>query len=459
MRLKEVKVRLSGIALGSLTALIAANFPAIASEMTSWENQSSQSREFLSEVNVSPEETPAVAEEKSVTPLDAVLVTELSPESTTKVSNITSKNNNFSNQDLALENSAKEITQTKSEVIEFGQEIPKETTATQPVERITIGQVAQTTFLEIPARETTPATVNQATEINTVNSRGEVEIQAQTVSQEITNEPAQNSTCAAQNENNQEVSNQGIQLAQAARNCPRPQPITPLVIPNITFEEAGASPALSIYIPVGFGADGGTLFVSGTYQASVRENDGDLATFGAGLGLGNARDAVGVELSYAFETEDSDDFGAGGFNAKVHRQLGRDLSVAVGWNGFANIGDNDFDHSVYGVATTILRTRESINDPFSRVAFTLGVGTGQFSEHDDDDDDDGDGVNVFGNVAIRVNRPISFITEWSGDDLGFGLSIAPFKNIPFVITPAVRDVIGEGDEPRFVLGAGTAIKF
>ncbi|MEC5032583.1 MAG: hypothetical protein SAL07_22000 [Oscillatoria sp. PMC 1051.18] len=458
-------MRLSGIALGSLTALVAANFPAIASEMTTWENQSSKSREFPSEVNFSVAEIPAVEKVSSVTSDDSVTVTDLSSELTTtsleispKTNNSQTEKTNLSQRYLATTNPAKLTPQTKSEVIEFGQEIPKKNPATQPVAEITISQVAQTPFTEVPAIEAITSTVNQSSETNVVNSRGEVEMQTQTVSQEITNEPAQNSNCAAQNPDNREVSNQGAELLAQARNCPRPQPIQPLVLPDITFEEAGSSPALSIYIPVGFGADGGTLFVSGTYQASVRDDDGDVATFGAGLGLGNAREAVGVELSYAFETEDTDDFGAGGFNAKVHRQLGRDLSVAVGWNGFANIGDNDFDHSVYGVATTVLRTRESINDPFSRVALTLGVGTGQFSEHDDDDDDD-DGVNVFGNVAIRINRPISLITEWSGDDLGFGLSIAPFKNIPFVITPAVRDVIGEGDEPRFVLGAGTAIKF
>ncbi|NEQ24932.1 MAG: hypothetical protein F6K28_38730 [Microcoleus sp. SIO2G3] len=33
------------------------------------------------------------------------------------------------------------------------------------------------------------------------------------------------------------------------------------------------------------------------------------------------------------------------------------------------------------------------------------------------------------------------------------------KNIPFVITPAVRDLAGAGDEARFVLGAGTAFRF
>jgi hypothetical protein len=94
----------------------------------------------------------------------------------------------------------------------------------------------------------------------------------------------------------------------------------------------------------------------------------------------------------------------------------------------------------------------------SRVAVTAGVGTGQF-QTESALDDDSDGVNVFGNVAVRVAQPVSLIAEWSGQDLGVGVSIAPFKNIPLVITPAVRDLVGAGDGPRFVLGTGFAFKF
>jgi hypothetical protein len=157
------------------------------------------------------------------------------------------------------------------------------------------------------------------------------------------------------------------------------------------------------------------------------------------------------------ETTD-DSFGEGGFNAKLHRRLGQDLSGALGWNGFLNIGRNDFEQSKYGVITKVFRTQESLNSPFSRVAFTAGVGDGQFRSNGAVDAGDNN-INVFGNVAIRVVRPISFIAEWTGQDLALGLSIAPFKKFPFVITPAVRDLAGAGDGARFVLGAGTALRF
>jgi hypothetical protein len=221
-----------------------------------------------------------------------------------------------------------------------------------------------------------------------------------------------------------------------------------------------ASPALSVVIPTAFGLDNNTGFISGSFQSRTRYTDVADGGLGIGIGLGDAQKAVGVELSYAFASfGGSRDFGSGGFNAKVHRQLPNGFAVAAGWNGFLNIGDdNDFEDSVYGVVSKIIRTRDDISKPFSRVAVTAGVGSGQF-QSEDALNDDSDGVNVFGNVAVRVARPVSVIAEWSGQDLGVGLSVAPFKNIPLVITPAVRDIVGAGDGPRFVLGTGLAFKF
>jgi hypothetical protein len=240
--------------------------------------------------------------------------------------------------------------------------------------------------------------------------------------------------------------------------CPRPEPIAPLTPPP--EYETESSPALSIYIPVGYGADNNTLFLSGTYQEDVRFSDEDDGALGFGIGLGDSRDAVGVELSYAIASfGGSRDFGTGGFNAKVHRQFPGDFAVAIGGNGILNLFDrNDFEQSYYGTVTKVFRTRESIDDLFSRVALTVGVGNGQFRSSGAVDDGV-DNINAFGNIAIRIARPVSFITEWTGRDLALGLSIAPFKNFPLTITPALRDVAGAGDGARFVLGAGIAFRF
>ncbi len=241
---------------------------------------------------------------------------------------------------------------------------------------------------------------------------------------------------------------------------------------KIKFDSFYSSPGMSIYIPVGYGADRNTGFVGFDFQERTRFTNSEDGQMVFGVGLGDARKSIGFVLSYTMVNLKSDgpnDFGMGGFNVKVHRQLNKDLAVAVGMNGFLNIGDdtripgaNDFENSLYGTVTKVIHTREDINKPFSRVAITAGVGNGQFRTEDSINQDD-DNFNVFGNMAVRVLPQASLITEWTGQDLAIGASIAPFKNIPLVITPALRDITGPGrgasDGARFVLGAGFGFKF
>ncbi len=231
----------------------------------------------------------------------------------------------------------------------------------------------------------------------------------------------------------------------------------------------GLSPAMSINNPVGFGADGGVGFLSGSYQSSTRggtTSDGEL---GIGLGLFDANDAVGLEVSYTINSfGTSQGFGSGGFNAKLHKRFG-DAALAVGWNRFANINFgnsgnvSDFpNNSYYAVATQVIRTTEEIDSFLSRISLSAGVGGGQFlSSTTTSTNLNAGGVNAFGSAAFRLAKPISAIVEWTGQDLAAGLSITPFGDgFPLVITPAFRDISGVNNQSaRFVLGVGTAFKF
>lgn len=220
------------------------------------------------------------------------------------------------------------------------------------------------------------------------------------------------------------------------------------------------SPALTITNPSGFGADNNTGYIGVGYQSRVRYDDKPDGGIILGAGFGDARKSVGVEISYTLAsiTSDNTEFGRGGFNLKVHRQFPGDIAVAAGWNGFLNIGDNDFENSLYAVGTKVIRLQDDLRRPFSRLALTAGIGNGQFRSENDVDQDRGT-VNVFGSAALRVIEPVSLIAEWTGQDLALGASIVPFKNFPFVITPAFRDITGAGDGARFVLGAGFSFQF
>lgn len=237
------------------------------------------------------------------------------------------------------------------------------------------------------------------------------------------------------------------------------------------------SPGFAIFNPVGFGADNNLVFFALSYQSGARYNRIADSEGGIGIGLGDAVNSVGAELSYSINSFGSSaGFGSGAFNAKLHKRLSEDSAVAIGWNQFATVfvgkGSNGVNapsdypkNSYYAVGSKIFRTREDINDPFSRVAVTGGVGGGVFLPFDEFTLDR-TGLNAFGSVGVRVARPVSAIVEWTGQDLAAGLSIAPFENFPLVITPAFRDIAGIKDSPtqgkagaRFVIGASVAFNF
>jgi hypothetical protein len=234
-------------------------------------------------------------------------------------------------------------------------------------------------------------------------------------------------------------------------------------VPNLQPEfgdEVGGAPAITISNPSGRGADRFTAFLNTSFQADKRYENGADGTLGVGIGVGDARRAVGLQLSYtlaSFGTLDRD-FGTGGFNAKLHHQFDNGLSVALGWEGFATIGNVDFKDTIYGSVTQIIRTTPDINRPLSRIALTAGVGNGRFRS-EDDITNNVDNFSPFGSAAVRIARPVSVIVEWTGQDLAAGVSITPFRNFPLVITPALRDITGAGDGARFVVGTGVSFQF
>jgi hypothetical protein len=225
---------------------------------------------------------------------------------------------------------------------------------------------------------------------------------------------------------------------------------------------AGLSPGTTISNPSGFGADGNRIFLVTDYQGRTRNTNTDDGEAGIGVALGDAK-KVGVELSYTQASFGRYGKSGGGFSTKIHHRFSDSASAAIGWNYFAKLespGYLDYPkNSYYAAYSQILKTREFIDQPFSRVAVSAGVGGGQFLTETKAGGGNPQGVNVFGSVALRVAQPVSVITEWTGQDLAMGVSIVPFKNIPIVITPAVRDITGAGNGARFVLGTGFSFKF
>ncbi|WP_226586293.1 hypothetical protein [Microseira wollei] len=251
----------------------------------------------------------------------------------------------------------------------------------------------------------------------------------------------------------------------------QPQPSTPGEVPfqpqnlpllplgNQRQPEYRANPGITMINPSAYGKSWGSASVGVGLQTRTRFTNSADGVFGIGIGLGDARRwvglDVGVTLTDLWETPAAD----GTVSFKLHRQLPGDFTIAVGVQNAIAWGNTDGGTSPYGVVTKLFRLQESTETPFSQLYLSVGVGSGQFRS-ELDIQNDRDSIDVFGSVAVRVVEPVSAIAEWTGQDLTLGLSVVPFGNIPLVITPAVTDITGKaGDGSRFILGVGYLISF
>lgn len=237
-------------------------------------------------------------------------------------------------------------------------------------------------------------------------------------------------------------------------------PVIPFFIASPT--KAEPAPNLSIFSPSGYSADGGTVYIQSDYQTRTRFTNKSDGAVGIGIGLGDARD-LAIDVNYTVNSlagSGGGKAGDGGFSAKVHKRLGDDTSIAVGYNQFATNGTTDYQRgSYYAVGTKVIETKKSLSEPFSRVAVTVGVGGGVFNgfKTNDNPTQTKPGVGLFGSVSARVSDRVAVIGEYTGQDVAVGLSIVPFKDVPLVVTSAIRD-IGSQDGARVTVGLGYSFK-
>lgn len=215
------------------------------------------------------------------------------------------------------------------------------------------------------------------------------------------------------------------------------------------------APSLSISSPVAFGADWGDLFAALGYQQKVRYANKPDAVLGIGGGLGSARENVGIEVVLAILDTYTDFFEDRTLSVKAHRRLRDDLAVAVGVENL--VADGDGGRSAYGVVSKVFRLSEEPRNWFQLVAASVGVGGGRFRREAAIRSGE-QGVNVFADLTLLVNRRVSVIADYTGQDVTFGASLAPFPSVPVVFVAGVADVTGAaGDGARLV--AAVALGF
>jgi hypothetical protein len=260
--------------------------------------------------------------------------------------------------------------------------------------------------------------------------------------------------------------NPDLQIAQATRDgvpTLQPEPITPnqpLLQPQVLQGQRTVryAPGITIFTPSGYGKSWGSGAVGVGFQSRTRFTNTPDGSVGISFGFGNARKAVGLDVGASLL--DLSGFSRGSLSFKVHRLLPADFAIAAGVTGIPlGSGFDGLTVSPFGVITKRIIINRNESTPFSQMFLSLGAGGGNFRSESNIANGTGT-AGIFGSVAVRVIRPMTFIAEWSGQDLSLGLSVIPFKNLPLVITPAVTDITGQaGDGVRFVLGVGYGFSY
>jgi hypothetical protein len=218
-------------------------------------------------------------------------------------------------------------------------------------------------------------------------------------------------------------------------------------------------PASTINTPTAYGQQWGDLFAGVGYQNRIRYDDWRDGIASFGLGLGNPARYVGLDVSVNI-LDTYTEFGKDrSVSVKLHRHLPYRTAIAVGHENLWHTDGTDGGSSRYVVVSKVMLFRDRPTAPFGSMVVNAGLGNDRFLSEPAFARGD-DGVNPFGSVGLRILRPVNAVANWTGQDLALGLSIAPVRTWPLVITPAFMDVTGTaGDGARFTVSAGLSYNF
>lgn len=226
------------------------------------------------------------------------------------------------------------------------------------------------------------------------------------------------------------------------------------------------SHAKSLTTPSGWGAAYGTFYagVSGTTDTPYAKDDAMDGGAAIGLGVWDPVEYVGVQVTLI--NLDITEWNNYGMNVHVHRFLGCANSVAVGVENIRlTENDGDAEESYYAVFSQGVVCDPFINEKTlrTRLHFSVGIGSGRYSEKSPLDIADGKGkygTAVFGNVSYELFDSFNLVTEWNGVNLnvGAGKTFHLDEDVPLIILGGVGDLTdNSGDGARLFGGIGIAM--
>jgi hypothetical protein len=222
----------------------------------------------------------------------------------------------------------------------------------------------------------------------------------------------------------------------------------------------------SIMVPSGWGAYGGMVFGGVSVTAPQVYSDRSDGNAGAGIGIGDPYENIGLELSVAMMDLSEQDNISFGF--KLHKNIADGTSVGIGGlNLFRDKLESDADESYYVVVSHAVQGMPSGTKPYeSKLLLSLGVGNGMFSEMSPFDIDAGKnrhGTYVFGSAGYEFLKATNLVVEWSGINLNAGVSTGLFslsRTLPVNVTVAAGDLTSySGDGVRLLCSVSSAVLF
>ncbi|MCY7331929.1 MAG: hypothetical protein LH649_04570 [Pseudanabaena sp. CAN_BIN31] len=234
--------------------------------------------------------------------------------------------------------------------------------------------------------------------------------------------------------------------------------IKPLSTAVATAAAPVNSPGLTFGTPSAFGANWGDAFVGASAASASKGRDYELdGSISAGFGLGNARETVGLEVT--FNNGSIKRFGSNGtFDAKLHRIVysegSNQVGIAVGMNTFAQYGTEAVvPSSIYGAVTSYSQLQPDNEINKMPISVTVGAGGGGFRQGNAS-------TGVFAGVGVQVAPQLSLGAGWSGIGLNAGLSYVPVPSIPLTVGLTAADLTDNSAGGRvFVLSIGYGFNF
>ena len=214
------------------------------------------------------------------------------------------------------------------------------------------------------------------------------------------------------------------------------------------------APGIAFGSPVAFGAHWGDagLGIGGATLPKTASDDYD-GSAGLVVGVGDADRFVGLETIINVISI-RDEFGDDGSVAfKLHTTLPGDAAIAVGIENTLRWGDARASESSVFVAAS-KRFQLPAGDRSLPLAITLGLGDSRFNDPGES------GANLFGAIALIPHEQLSLIADYTGTGLNLGVSLAPLRGIPLVISLGYVNVTERNrSDAEFAGGLGYSFHF